>query len=77
MLGLDRAALARQIPATDLIGEAHAKTDDIVMAERAVLHRALVRSNGNVSKAAKDLNMSRATMHRKLKQLGLHNRGDS
>jgi len=76
-LGLDRAALARHIPATDLIGEAHAKTDDIVMAERAVLHRALVRSNGNVSKAAKDLNMSRATMHRKLKQLGLHNRGDS
>ena len=42
------------------------------MAERAALHRALVRSNGNVSKAAKDLDISRATLHRKRKQLGLH-----
>jgi len=75
-LGLDRAALGRPVPATDLIGEAHA-SDDIVMAERAVLHRALVRSNGNVSKAAKDLNISRATLHRRLKQLGLHRRDDS
>jgi transcriptional regulator of acetoin/glycerol metabolism len=47
------------------------------MAERAVLHRALVRSNGNVSKAAKDLDISRATLHRRLKQLGLHRRDDS
>jgi transcriptional regulator of acetoin/glycerol metabolism len=70
-LGLGPAALAHPVPAADLIGEAQARTDDIVMAERAVLHRALVRSNGNVSKAAKDLDMSRATLHRKLKQLGL------
>jgi len=71
-LDLSPAALAHPIPATDLIGEARAASDDIVMAERAVLHRALVRSNGNVSKAAKDLDISRATLHRKLKQLGLH-----
>jgi transcriptional regulator of acetoin/glycerol metabolism len=71
-LGLSPAALARPIPAADLIGEARAASDDIVMAERAALHRALVRSNGNVSKAAKDLDISRATLHRKLKQLGLH-----
>jgi transcriptional regulator of acetoin/glycerol metabolism len=71
-LDLSPAALAHPIPAADLIGEARAASDDIVMAERAVLHRALVRSNGNVSKAAKDLDISRATLHRKLKQLGLH-----
>jgi transcriptional regulator of acetoin/glycerol metabolism len=71
-LGLSPAALMRPIPAPDLIGEARAAIDDIAMAERAALHRALVRSNGNVSKAAKDLDISRATLHRKLKQLGLH-----
>lgn len=76
-LGLGPAALARPVPAADVIGEARAASDDVVMAERAVLHRALVRSNGNVSKAAKDLNMSRATLHRRLKQLGLHSRDDS
>ncbi len=76
-LDLSRAALARPVPAADLIGEARATGDDIVMAERAVVHRALVRSNGNVSKAAKDLNISRATLHRRLKQLGLQRRDDS
>jgi transcriptional regulator of acetoin/glycerol metabolism len=53
-----------------LIGEARTASDDVVMAECAALHRALVRS-ANVSKAAKDLDISRATLHRKLKQLGL------
>jgi len=76
-LGVGPAALARPVPAADLIGEASAASDDIVMAERAALHRALVRANGNVSKAAKDLNISRATLHRRLKQLGLQRRDDS
>jgi len=76
-LGLDPAALARPIPAADLIGEARAASDDVVMAERAALHRALARSKGNVSRAARDLDISRATLHRKLKQLGLHRRDDS
>ena len=76
-LGLGPAALARPVPAADLIGEARAAGDDIVMAERAALHRALVRANDNVSKAAKDLNISRATLHRRLKELGLHRRDDS
>jgi transcriptional regulator of acetoin/glycerol metabolism len=70
-LGVNSAALARPTPAADLIGHARAESDDIDAAERAVLHRALARSNGNVSKAAKDLNMSRATFHRKMNQLGL------
>ena len=44
----------------DLMGRAEAESDDIGAAERAVLQRALARSSGNVSKAAKDLAMSRA-----------------
>jgi transcriptional regulator of acetoin/glycerol metabolism len=70
--GLGSAALARAIPAADLIGEARAVSDDMAAAERSVLQRALVRSGGNISKAARDLDMSRATLYRKLKQLGLN-----
>jgi transcriptional regulator of acetoin/glycerol metabolism len=71
-LGLTAAALARPIPAADLIGRARAGgDDDISAAERAVLLRALARSGGNISKAAKVLNISRATLHRKINQLGL------
>jgi transcriptional regulator of acetoin/glycerol metabolism len=36
--------------------------------QRSVLQRALLRSRGNVSAAAKALGVSRATLHRKLKR---------
>jgi transcriptional regulator of acetoin/glycerol metabolism len=49
----------------------HYEGDSIDAAERAVLQRALARAGGNVSKAAKNLNLSRATLHRKIKQFGL------
>ena len=70
-LGVNSATLKRPTPAADLMGRAGAESDDIGAAERAVLQRALARSSGNVSKAAKDLDMSRATFHRKMKELGL------
>jgi transcriptional regulator of acetoin/glycerol metabolism len=70
-LGLTAAALERPVPAADLIEHAQADGDNISTAERAVLLRALARSHGNVSKAAKELNLSRATLHRKINQLGL------
>ena len=70
-LGVNSATLKRPTPAADLMGRAEAESDDIGAAERAVLQRALARSSGNVSKAAKDLAMSRATFHRKMKELGL------
>lgn len=48
----------------DLLGlDSH---DSIEEAERAVLTRALVRSSGNISAAARALGVSRATLHRKL-----------
>jgi len=70
-LGVDAATLKRPTPAADLIGRARTENDDIGAAERSVLQRALARSRGNVSRAARDLNMSRATFHRKMKELGL------
>jgi transcriptional regulator of acetoin/glycerol metabolism len=70
-LGVNSAALKRPTPAADLIGRGSAESDDIDAAKRAVLQRALARSSGNVSRAAKDLSMSRATFHRKMKELGL------
>jgi transcriptional regulator of acetoin/glycerol metabolism len=70
-LGVNSATLKRPTPAADLIGRARAESDDIDAAERSVLQRALARSSGNVSKAAKDLNISRATFHRKMKELRL------
>jgi transcriptional regulator of acetoin/glycerol metabolism len=70
-LGLSASALSRPVPAGDLIKGARAEGDDIDAAERAVLKRALARAGGNVSKAAKELDLSRATLHRKMKRLGL------
>lgn len=69
--GISVEKLARPMPAADLIGRGQGENDRIEAAERAVLQRALARSGGNVSKAAKDLDMSRATLHRKMNQLGL------
>ncbi len=71
-LGIDAQTFARPRPAADVMGAAHAEGDDIDAAERAVLQRALARAGGNVSKAAKLLNLSRATLHRRMNQLGLH-----
>jgi transcriptional regulator of acetoin/glycerol metabolism len=70
-LGVSAASLKRPTPAADLIGRAGTESDNIDAAERAVLQRALARSSGNVSKAAKDLKVSRATFHRKMKELRL------
>lgn len=45
--------------------------DELRHAERAILERALQRSGGNVTVAARQLGVSRATLHRKLGKLGL------
>ena len=70
-LGLGRRPLATPTPAADLIGAKRGESDDVAAAERAVLQRALARSRGNVSKAARGLGVSRATLHRKMNQFGL------
>ena len=70
-LGINAHTLARPTPAADLIDCVAADEDDVEAAECAVLKRALARSRGNISKAAKILDMSRATLHRKMSRLKL------
>lgn len=52
------------LPCADLLGQAGAET--LEDGERAVIARALARSGGNASAAARSLGISRATFHRKL-----------
>lgn len=70
-LGLDEAQMGR-VPATDLFGT---KRDEgqgaLAEAQRAEMVRALARTGGNVSAAARDLGIGRATFYRKAKALGL------
>jgi transcriptional regulator of acetoin/glycerol metabolism len=70
-LGLNAQRLAQPMPAADLIGRPRGEADGVDAAERAALHRALARAGGNVSRAAKELDMSRSTLHRKMNQFGL------
>lgn len=70
-LGVTRDFLKRPVPAADLLGGSRPVSKDLDQAERAALHQALARSAGNVSAAAQALGISRATLHRKLRRLGL------
>lgn len=45
--------------------------DELRLAGRGILERALVRHDGNVTAAARQLGMSRATLYRKLEKVGL------
>ena len=66
--------IASHLPAADLLSRA-AESDPSALAlrdaERGAVRRALARSGGNVSAAARSLGVSRATLHRKLNRLGL------
>lgn len=51
-------------PLADVLGQS--ATDGFEDAERAVIARALARTGGNISAAARALGLSRATLHRKI-----------
>ncbi|WP_138469400.1 GAF domain-containing protein [Poseidonocella sp. HB161398] len=59
-------------PLRDLTGEASEGLDG---AERAAVIRALTRAQGNVSRAARDLGLGRATLYRRMKRLGIGETG--
>ncbi|MFC3181939.1 GAF domain-containing protein [Cypionkella sinensis] len=63
-LGLSGDLARQPRPAADVLG--HFEPETLEDGERAVLIRALARAGGNVSAAARDLGISRATFHRKL-----------
>lgn len=73
VLGLDDHRLAAGIPAADLLNEEPpSRSADLLEAERAALRRAITRNGGNLSRTAESLGISRATLHRKVKRLGLN-----
>jgi transcriptional regulator of acetoin/glycerol metabolism len=71
ILGLTDEILSAPLPAADVLGQHLTASQDFATAERGAIQRALARSGGNVSAAAADMGISRATLHRKLKRLGL------
>jgi transcriptional regulator of acetoin/glycerol metabolism len=72
VLGLSQACLQKSLPAAEVLTKSNGVTENLAMAERGVLQRALVRAEGNVKAAAEALGMSRATLYRKLRRLDLH-----
>lgn len=72
--GLTDARLAQPLPADTLLFPDEDHGEDLGELERSGLQRALARTSGNVSAAAKALGISRATLHRKMARLGLQRR---
>lgn len=70
-LRLPRGQFTKPISIDDVIGTELALDNDFARAQHAVIKRALLKSNGNVSRAAKTLGVSRATLHRKLRFYGM------
>ena len=69
--GITDAQLAKSLPAESILKGTFDDGPALEQAERGALHRALAKSQGNVSAAAKTLGLSRATLHRKMRRLGL------
>lgn len=57
-----------KIPLRDLTGEASAGLEG---AERSAVMRAIAQTGGNMSKAARELGIGRATLYRRMKRLGI------
>ncbi len=60
----------KSLPASDLFGRGDGPTG-FEKAERAAVIRALSRADGNVSQAARNLGIGRATLYRRMKRLGI------
>jgi transcriptional regulator of acetoin/glycerol metabolism len=73
--GLTAESFKKPLPASDLVPGQKIKRDDFSDAERGVVQRALARANGKVAVAARELGISRATLHRKLARLGIRHAG--
>jgi transcriptional regulator of acetoin/glycerol metabolism len=73
VFGFDATGALTARPASDVLGRTDGPTG-FEKAERAAVVRALARAEGNVSAAARQLGIGRATLYRRMKRLGLeHN----
>lgn len=68
-LGLSDEYFVNPRPARDILSAAGPK--DLASAERGEIRRALAHAHGNASQAARNLGISRATLYRRMAQLGL------
>jgi transcriptional regulator of acetoin/glycerol metabolism len=66
--GLTMVDALRPVPLKDLSGESPLGLNG---AERAAIVQALTRNSGNASAAARELEMGRATLYRRMKRLGI------
>jgi transcriptional regulator of acetoin/glycerol metabolism len=69
--GLEQTGAVRQRPMVDLMGRNGGPDapGGLERAERAAVIRALTRTGGNVSEAARSLGLGRATLYRRMKRL--------
>lgn len=70
--GLNAEDFDRPMPLSRLKGQVVNAEEDFQTAERRIILQALARTGGNVSAAAASMNISRATLHRKIRQLDLN-----
>ena len=70
VFGLDATGALAPRPAADIFGRGDGPSG-FEKAERAAVIRALARAEGNVSQAARQLGVGRATLYRRMKRLGL------
>ncbi len=74
VFGLDAKGALQPRPASDILTREDGATPGptgFEKAERAAVIRALARADGNVSQAARQLGVGRATLYRRMKRLGL------
>jgi len=69
--GLGQDARIAPRPAGDLFGDSETRGVGLESAERRELRRAITRANGNMAAAARSLGISRATLYRRMDQLGI------
>ena len=70
-LGITEECLKKPLPVADIFAGSAKEGEKLGEAERGMLQRALARVDGNVSAPAQALGISRSTLHRKLRRLGL------
>lgn len=71
--GLTDIDLDSPLPLSILQGKTVNIARDYALAENRIIQHSLVKSGGNISAAAREMGISRATLHRKLNKIRRHN----
>lgn len=79
LVGLPKSGAFAAVPYRDIHGSRRRQNDlqGFARGEKAAIIRALSRTRGNVSQAARDLGVGRATLYRRMNRLNIETRGES